>query len=175
MKVDLHCHSHYSDGKHSPSVLIQLASQNRVTHLAITDHDCTAAISEARPLASSIILINGVEISCDWRGLEAHIVGLLFDPSDHRFIELLSTQQQKRELRMRAIAHRLESLGHEGLMAYLHELPCIDFTRSHAADYLVTRGICKNRQKAFKSHLGKRGQIYVAADWCSLTEAVTAI
>jgi predicted metal-dependent phosphoesterase TrpH len=175
MKVDLHCHSHFSDGKHPPAELIQRALQNNVTHLAITDHDCTAALNDINTLTTDIEIINGVELSCDWQGSEVHIVGLLIDPRDPGMTELLAAQQQKRSLRMQGMDTKLELLGHQGLLSYLQELPCIAFTRSHVADFLVARGICKNRQKAFKTHLGKRGKIYVGVDWCSLTHAITEI
>ena len=60
-------------------------------------------------------------------------------------------------------------------MPYLRSLPCTAYTRSHIADFLVDEKICKNRQKAFKSHLGKRGKVYAAATCCSMSEGVTAI
>ena len=69
----------------------------------------------------------------------------------------------------------LQSQGDYDLMAYLNTLPCHALSRSHVADYLVDQGICKNRQKAFKTHLGKGGRLYVEAHWCSLEQAITTI
>ena len=57
MKADLHCHSHYSDGKHSPAFLLERARQNQVTHLAITDHDCIDALDIEPPEDMDIQLI----------------------------------------------------------------------------------------------------------------------
>ena len=48
MKADLHCHSHYSDGKQSPSFLLARAKEKGVTHLALTDHDCVDGIEELK-------------------------------------------------------------------------------------------------------------------------------
>lgn len=175
MKVDLHCHSYYSDGKHAPDFLIQRAIQNQVTHLAITDHDCTEALVEVANTGSELILINGVEISCAWEAIEVHVVGLLFDPQDEDMRGLLASQQEKRRARMLAIDTKLQAMGNEGLMSYLQALPCISYTRSHVADFLVDRGICKSRQKAFKSFLGKGGRLYEAANWCPLQDAVSVI
>lgn len=175
MKVDLHCHSYFSDGKHAPAALIRRAIENQLTHLAITDHDCTAALDAIDIQDCGIELLSGVEISCDWNGLEIHIVGLFFDHRNEQLSSLLASQQQSRRTRIQAIAARLEAIGHDGLMLYLQDLPCLVYTRSHVADFLVANGICKNRQKAFKSYLGKRGRIYIAAQWCSLDEAVAAI
>lgn len=179
MKVDLHCHSHYSDGKHPPEFLVQLAIKNGVSHLAITDHDCIAALGEAEAeVAKSeveITLIPGVEISCDWEGQEIHVVGLLFDPADQHIGNLLNQQQQQRHLRAVKMHELLQSQGDYDLMAHLKALPCHAYTRSHVAAYLVDQGICKSRQKAFKTHLDKSGRIYVRANWCALEQAVSTI
>lgn len=179
MKIDLHCHSHYSDGKHSPGFLVQLAIENRVSHLAITDHDCIAALTEAEieleKSTAALKLISGVEISCDWEGSEIHVLGLWFDPKDRHMGELLGRQQDKRRRRVLKMHELLQSQGDYDLMAYLNTLPCHAVSRSHVADYLVDQGICKNRQKAFKTQLGKGGRLYVEAHWCALEQAITTI
>ena len=69
MKADLHCHSHLSDGKHSLEFLVQRATANGVTHLAITDHDYTHPTFDTEAI-QALTLINGVEISCDWHNLD---------------------------------------------------------------------------------------------------------
>lgn len=175
MKADLHCHSHYSDGKESPDFLLARARENRVTHLALTDHDCIDGIEELRMNAGEITIIDGVELSCVWNNVEIHVVGLLIDRSSAHIEKLLAAQQLERKNRAEAIAIKLEKLGVEGLIPYLQALPCIAYTRSHIADFLVHENICKNRQKAFKSHLGKRGRVYVASSCCSLDTGVAAI
>lgn len=179
MKVDLHCHSHYSDGKHSPEFLVQLAIEKQVSHLAITDHDCIAALTEAEAEVenskAALTLIPGVEISCVWESSEIHVVGLLFNPSDQHLKELLDTQQNKRRRRVMKIHELLQSQGHYDLIAYLDTLPCHAYSRSHVADYLVNKGICKNRQKAFKTQLGKSGRLHVKAEWCALEQAIGCI
>ena len=37
MKVDLHCHTHLSDGKHLAAFLIERALENEVTHAELLD------------------------------------------------------------------------------------------------------------------------------------------
>ncbi|MFC2506728.1 MAG: PHP domain-containing protein, partial [Kingella sp. (in: b-proteobacteria)] len=46
--IDLHCHSTLSDGALTPTQVVQLAKQNGCTMLALTDHDHTGGINEAR-------------------------------------------------------------------------------------------------------------------------------
>ena len=175
MKADLHCHSHFSDGKQSPSFLLQRATENKLTHLALTDHDCIDGLESLQSEAEDITIINGVELSCLWNTMEIHIVGLFIDPSNSHIEKLLASQQAQRENRAEAINRNLQKLGIDGLMPYLQSLPCTAYTRSHIADFLVQEKICKNRQKAFKTHLGKRGRVYAAASCCSLQEGITAI
>lgn len=175
MKADLHCHSHYSDGKHSPAFLLQRAADNEISHLAITDHDCIQACVEVAGDGGDITIINGVEISCDWEGREIHVLGLAIALDSPPLLALLAKQQQRRRSRMQEIDRKLQALGTPGLWDYLESLPCLAYTRSHAADFLVERGLSKTRAKAFKTYLGKRGRIYAAPDWCSLVEAVEAI
>ncbi|MSR10443.1 MAG: PHP domain-containing protein [Gammaproteobacteria bacterium] len=175
MKIDLHCHSYLSDGKHSPEFLLQRARENEISHLAITDHDCVAGYEQLNRSISGIKLIPGVEISCDWEKLEVHVIGLCLDVAHAGLQDLLATQQQQRRLRMQEMDRKLQALGTEGLWQYLESLPCIAYTRSHAADFLVQQGVCKNRQQAFKSHLGKKGRIYAESGWCTLDTAVNAI
>ncbi|GJM13588.1 MAG: phosphatase [Pseudohongiella sp.] len=175
MKADLHCHSYFSDGKQSPSFLLKRAKENKLTHLALTDHDCIDGLAPLNAEAEDITIINGVELSCLWNSMEIHIVGLFIDPSNSHIRELLASQQAQREIRARAIDEKLQRLDVHGLMAYLQALPCTALTRSHIADFLVDEKVCKNRQKAFKTHLGKRGRVFAAANCCNLEEGVKAI
>ena len=45
--VDLHVHSNKSDGSLTPSRLVELAVEKRLSAFALTDHDTTEGISEA--------------------------------------------------------------------------------------------------------------------------------
>jgi len=175
MKVDLHSHSYFSDGKQSPSFLIQRARANRLTHLALTDHDCIDGLEALQSEAGDIVIINGVELSCLWNTMEIHIVGLCIDPKNIHIENLLASQQLQRRNRALTIDKNLQKLEIHGLTSYLESLSCTAYTRSHIADFLVQEKICKNRQKAFKTHLGKRGRVFAAANCCSLQEGISAI
>ncbi len=175
MKVDLHCHSYYSDGKHSPEFLLQRARENGVSHLAITDHDCVHNLTGLRQNYEDIELLDGVEISCFWQELEIHVVGLFIDPESDELNRLLDLQQDNRRTRVDAMDMKLQDLGVNDLSSWFEAKQCIAMTRSHVADFLVEKELSKNRQKAFKKYLAKRGRIYVPAQWCSLESAVQTI
>ena len=179
MHADLHCHTHYSDGAHSPRDLLERALENNVTHLAITDHDCTDAVTESRRLASelspALSIVPGVEISCDWQGRELHVVGLGIETGAPALKSLLETHQARRRDRVESMNRILEQAGTSGLSRFIEELPCISVTRSHVATYLVEKGLCRNRRKAFHSWLRKGKKLYVPITWQGLGDAVAAI
>ena len=184
IKVDLHCHSHFSDGKHDLTFLAARALENGVTHLAISDHDCVEAFRELEQtdVAKIILaddkelqLIPAVEISCGWETSEIHIVGLCINPYSMQLQKLLAVQQRKRLDRVRRIDEKLQQQGTYGLLSTLQDSSAVALTRSHVADYLVTKGVCANRKKVFKTHLNKKGKLYVPPDWCAMAEAIDAI
>ena len=47
MRYDLHVHTHYSDGLHSPKKVIDKARSLGLRGIAITDHDSVMGIEEA--------------------------------------------------------------------------------------------------------------------------------
>jgi predicted metal-dependent phosphoesterase TrpH len=175
MKFDLHCHSHFSDGSHSSEFLIKRAIANKVTHLAITDHDCVEVFNQPPQVPQELTLIPGVEISCDWKGQEIHVVGLGINVETPQLKTLLTKQQQSRRERAATMAGRLASFTDYDLEAYLESLPCISRTRSHIANFLVKEGVSKNHQQAFKKYLSRKGKLYCPANWCDLETAVAGI
>lgn len=82
MAVDLHTHSCCSDGSLTPSELMELAYEKKLSAIALTDHDTVSGIKEAKKAAEdlSITLIPGIEISSlyDLGNVvkEFHILGL---------------------------------------------------------------------------------------------------
>ena len=76
-RIDLHLHTTHSDGSLLPSEVLALAKKANVTALAITDHDITSGISEAKAAAQhlGIEVIPGVEVSSYDGRSELHILG----------------------------------------------------------------------------------------------------
>ena len=86
--IDLHCHSSASDGSYSPKELINMAEKLNITHLALTDHDTTAGISEFMAQKSIVNRIPGIEISVEVEKGELHIVGLFIDINNKTLQEM---------------------------------------------------------------------------------------
>ena len=174
--VDLHSHSRASDGLLSPAEVARRAVDNGVDMLALTDHDETQGLAQARGVAdaSGMRFINGVEISIEWSGLQVHIVGLDFDADDATLnagLEGIRSGRVERARRMAADLERVDIPGcFEGAMRYAENPNLIG--RSHFARYMVERGVCRDTQSVFESYLvpGKPG--YVTHRWVTLADAV---
>ncbi|MFA5013180.1 MAG: PHP domain-containing protein [Candidatus Paceibacterota bacterium] len=68
MKIDLHCHTYYSnDGVSSPEAIIRQALKHGLDGVAITDHETTAGWAEAKAAAEKLgaKIIQGEEIKTD--------------------------------------------------------------------------------------------------------------
>ena len=77
--ADLHVHTTVSDCSEDVSVILNMAKETGITHIAFTDHDTTKMAPEhiSRAEAMGISAISGVEMSaCDYdSGIRAHILG----------------------------------------------------------------------------------------------------
>lgn len=102
----------------SPTEVVRLARQNGCTLLALTDHDHTGGLAEARAEADTLGLpfVNGVEISVTWRGRTIHIVGLDFDEHNEALQNLLAEVRKGRLKRLEAIAAKLEKKASQARM-----------------------------------------------------------
>ncbi|MDH5297199.1 MAG: PHP domain-containing protein, partial [Nitrospirota bacterium] len=69
-RIDLHTHTHFSDGSFSPTALVELAHQQGLNILAITDHDTTDGLTEAMEAAQGLPLelVPGIELSTEFQG-----------------------------------------------------------------------------------------------------------
>ena len=78
MKIDLHCHTRFSDGSVRIKEVMELAHRQNIQVLSVTDHDTFAGADAAESLCaeSGIEILPGVEISAfDYdRGRKVHIL-----------------------------------------------------------------------------------------------------
>ena len=183
-RIDLHSHTHCSDGSLSPQTLIDRAVNYQIAVLAITDHDTVEGfhIAQAYILEknSPIKLISGIEISTAWQGFEIHIVGLNFDVENATLQQLITNQQQAREQRAITIGEKLAQCGFPDAYQDAKNLAGEgSITRAHFAKILYQQGHVATLQKAFDQYLGKKGrnsqQAYVKPTWCTIEQAIEAI
>lgn len=178
--IDLHCHSYISDGELSPSEVVKIAAANGCVMLALTDHDHTGGIIQAREEAMwrKMRLIAGVEISVTWNNSTVHIVGLNIDENNLDLQNLLAFVRKGRVDRIRQIADKLDKQGIDGVFEGAMSLAVANpemVSRTHVADFLVTNGYVRTKQQAFTKYLGEGKPAYVPHQWITLAEAVVAI
>lgn len=180
MRIDLHSHTTFSDGRLSPQALIDRALSFDIEVLAITDHDTINALAMAHDYIEQnqlpIQLIDGIEVSTVWQNKDIHIVGLNVDPKSAPLVALIEQQQNHRVKRAELIAHRLQKSTREGVLEEVQmiagEAP---ITRAHFAKWLVEQGFAKNMQQVFKKFLTRDKPGYVPPNWCSMNDAIQAI
>ncbi len=175
MRFDLHCHSEFSDGTLAPAEVVARARAAGVQVLALTDHDTTAGLAQARAAArdQGIRLVDGVEISVTWDGTTIHMVGLQVRPGDPVLEAGLAGLRAERARRAVEIDRRLAQAGIPGARAGAAALargPIL--SRTHFARYLVQAGHAPSLQAAFDRYLGRRGRAHVGGRWAALEEAV---
>jgi len=111
--IDLHLHTTASDGRLSPSELVDEAARAGLTVMAVTDHDTTAAVGEVQQLARTrgIEAVAGIEVTAVENQRDIHVLGYFLNPGDEAFARFLAVQRRARVQRALAIAERLEELG----------------------------------------------------------------
>ena len=172
--VDLHCHSTASDGGLSPEAVVARAVEQGVGVLALTDHDTIGGVSRASKAAASagISLVDGVELSCSWRGQTIHIVALDFDPEDPDFLAALAEQENVRHTRARTIDERLKKQGVQSVLESAMALAAGVPGRPHFAQALVDAGVVAGTRQAFQRYLGTGKPGDVATCWPELEQVV---
>lgn len=179
IKADLHTHTHFSDGYHTPGELIQKAKTAGLTHLAITDHDNVDAIDEAIEIASryDIELIPGTEISAEHNGKETHILAYYFD---HKNPELLDYLQNFRRERMKRAQKIVEKLNDLGIAIQMQDVLSQvkgngSVGRPHIAVALIEGGFVNNYYDAFNKFIGDDKPAYVKKPNISTKDAISLI
>jgi len=176
--VDFHTHSHFSDGVLPPAQLVERARGRGVSLMALTDHDTTAGLAEARAAceAAAIRFVPGVELSATWRGQTIHIVGLAVDERHAGLQAHMAGVLERRQSRLREMGERLEKRarlpGRE-----LAEIAsgCAAPTRLHLARLLVERGFARDTQAAFDRYLNRNTPGHVPAEWPTFDAAMTVL
>jgi len=177
-KVDLHFHSNYSDGELGLEALVQLAADNQVELMSLTDHDSVAGYPDFINLAGEkgIRVLCGIECSVTWMSQELHIIGLGVDYSHDSLLSYLAVQKAQRLVRAKNIALKLEKIGFEHCFDKVCELATHEnISRTHFAKLLVEHYRVKDLRTAFKNYLGSNGAAYERSQWLNMQETIAVI
>ncbi|HET9476704.1 MAG TPA: PHP domain-containing protein [Dehalococcoidia bacterium] len=164
-RADFHTHSTISDGRLTPTELIDLAYSNGVRIMSLTDHDIVDGLPEAFEAAArydDFTLVPGIEMSTDVEGGEVHILGHFIDWEDAAFRRQLTALQESRLGRARKMVERLRELGKPVEWARVESFAGEGAVgRPHIALALVEAGHVANVSEAFDRYLSRTGPAYV--------------
>lgn len=177
--VDLHLHSTASDGRYTPSQLVQLALGKKLRAIALTDHDTTDGIEEALAAArhTALTVIPGVEISTNVSGdLELHILGYHID---HRQAPLQKRLQELRESRLVRAREILRLLAKARLPLQWERVLAIaghgSIGRPHIAQAMVEAEYVNSVENAFRLYIGRGGPAYVERHKLAPEDAIALV
>lgn len=171
MIIDLHIHSKHSDGALTVKEIIREAKRRNISFMSITDHDSIDCQLIAMDLAekAGIRYVSGVELNVTFshpryregKPVSLDFLGYQFDAENKALKDKLQQMAHYREERAAKILSNLNAeLEKEGIKKLtkrdFDEIQAsVDGTlgRPHIADYLVQKGIVKNRQEAFDKYL----------------------
>ncbi|MCC6864771.1 MAG: PHP domain-containing protein [Ignavibacteria bacterium] len=178
-KADLHTHTHYSDGYHSPEELIKHAKNSGLTHIAITDHDNVDSYFEASEYADKfgIELISGTEISAEHNGKETHILAYFIDHKNEELLQYLKNFRRERVKRAEKIVNKLNELGLA--ITFGDVIKQVkgngSIGRPHIAIAMVENKFVNNYFDAFNKYIGDDKPAYVKKPNISAKDAISLI
>ena len=172
MKIDLHIHTKTgSDGNLSIEEVFQEAKSRNINLISITDHDSMTCQGRAIALAGKhgISYITGVELNVTFHYPEGNkdvsldFLGYGYDVGNQKLKTKLQLIKEYRKRRARKILQNLNiEFDKEGIDRFTEaDLKKIEesvdgvFGRPHIANYLVGKGIVKDKQEAFDKYLVK--------------------
>lgn len=174
-EVDLHLHTTHSDGTLSPTELVNLCADNGLRVIAVSDHDSTEGVAEARVAAGrrGIEVIPAIELSADVPNNEIHMLGYFVDTGDTEFQDTLAKFRDGRKDRAREMVDRLNALDIRITWEQVERIADgAAVGRPHIAQAMVERGYVRYNKDAFELYLGRDGLAYVERPRMKPEEAV---
>lgn len=182
MSIDLHLHTHHSDGTWSPTALVQHAISINMKHIAITDHDSVEGISEAQDAANGKIeIIPGIEINTIFthesgKREDVHVLGYFIDPHNPELLHVLQRQQDARTRHVYDSINAVAALGIDITADSVQRHAGIgSIGRAHITMAIVEAGGAKDVNEAWEKYMLRTSKHYVARNSVSPVDAIRAI
>ncbi|HEX9774192.1 MAG TPA: PHP domain-containing protein [Actinomycetota bacterium] len=164
-RYDLHTHSNVSDGALPPAEVVRRAAGAGLDGIALTDHDSTGGLAEARAEGerAGLEVLTGCEISAQLEGKSVHVLGYFMDTEHPRLVEELRWIQDDRVVRAEKMVEKLQKLGVAVTMDMVRAHAEGDsIGRPHVAAAMVDAGVVPTTVDAFtKDWILEGGRAYV--------------
>jgi predicted metal-dependent phosphoesterase TrpH len=171
-------HSKFSDGLNTPKELVGMAVAKKLAAISLTDHDCLDGLKEMIALGSEsgLEVLAGVELSCEFRGRDLHVLGYGVDPDHAEFQDMLRRFRETRFNRGLKIIEKLRELG---LVIdpedVIRKSGKGSLGRPHIAAVLAEKGLVSTPVEAFDKYIADGGPAYVAKYKMTPTDAIRYI
>ena len=157
--IDLHMHTTKSDGALTPMEVVEEAIKNRVSAIAIADHDTIDAYSDELfdyAESNNVILIPAVEISTKTKKCGIHVLGYNFDLNNQNFREQLEKLRNARHDYLYGVSEKLEELGYKVNVEELDKIEAV--TKAHISLDVISNK--ENEEILMKSfgHIPNKGE-----------------
>ncbi len=157
--IDLHIHTNKSDGFLSPKEVIDVAKENGLYAIAISDHDTTEAYTDelfSYAKEKGIKLINAVEISTKTDTVGIHVLGYNYDLNNQAFKDKLKKIRNARHDYLFNVAKKLEELNY---IVNTEELDKIDsVTKAHIALDIINNKANEKELISEFGHIPNKGE-----------------
>ena len=184
MPIDLHLHTHHSDGTFTPEEVVRRAKSLKMTAISITDHDTLSALPAARQAAGpstgsgqALEVLTGVELTAVSHGRELHVLGYGFSEEDPAMRDCIQRARERRHSRIQRMIDQLNARGVEVTRAEVEAIAGegTSVGRPHLAEALVKKGVVRSLNEAFDRYIGDQAPCFVRDAILTTAEAARLI
>ena len=177
MRVDLHIHSHASDGVHAPDEVMRLAAGAGLSTVALTDHDTVDGVARAARAARQLGLdfVPGVELSATHDEREIHVLGYWIDFKDPHLLDTLEALRTERVERIEGMVSRLADAGLPITKEAVFGRATGVASRVHIGRELVATGVARDWDDAFLTYLDEGTPFHIPRVRRTLRQTVELI
>ncbi|MGE5559385.1 MAG: PHP domain-containing protein [Bacillota bacterium] len=171
-------HSKMSDGALEPGEMVLLARRKGISCISLTDHDSVKGISGALAAGNeqNVEVIPGIEISCNYKDGEIHILGYFIHWQAPLLAEYTDKVTAYRRDRGAMMVERLNKLGYTLTMEDVStQAGSVYIGRPHVAKALVRKKYVRSIEEAFIKLLSRGQPGYVEQYHMTPFEAVELV
>jgi len=112
--IDLHMHTHYSDGRWPAEQLIEYLVSEGFAMVSVTDHDRVDTVAGIQELAAqkNLPVLAGVEMSTQWHAKMGHVLCYGFDPHQNYLLDITQSVVQRQLENTYAVNEELRRKGY---------------------------------------------------------------
>lgn len=180
--IDLHLHTHHSDGTWSPAELVEHAVKIGMKHIAISDHDTVCGIDEGLAAARGRLeIIPAIELNTIYKdeagaSHDVHILGYFIDKDNQELAASIAKQKAARADHVLDCIKLVTAAGVPITLEAVQECAGVGaIGKAHLTEAIVRAGGAPDLTAAYEKFMVRGSQFYADRKSISPYEAVAAI